>query len=242
MADRMFGWRFTFPLLLGSTLVCALLGVAADAACPALSPSPSPPPSEPRSEKLMNPLMHLVTPLGRMLRNKRPDEKLSVRHNRTLAAPRTIELTSSAFGPGGTIPDRHCSMDLGPNIAPALTWIGVPAGTHQLLFILEDIDVPMSRPALHTVALLDPSIAGLAEGELKPGHPAIRFIPTLRGRASYFGPRPLPGHGTHRYGFHLYALDHAIPADQSLTSLNDVLSAVDGHVLADGFIEGTKTA
>jgi hypothetical protein len=188
----------------------------------------------------MNPLVVLITPLGRMLRNKRPDEKLSVRHHPSLAAPRAITLTSPAFADGATIPDRHCSMDLGPNLSPALTWTGVPEGTRQLLFILEDIDVPMSRPGLHTIALLDPATTGIAEGEMKPGHPAIRFIPALRGRQGYFGPRPLPGHGIHRYGFHLYALDQAIPADQPLTGLAEVLAAVNGHVLADGFLEGIK--
>jgi Raf kinase inhibitor-like YbhB/YbcL family protein len=190
----------------------------------------------------MNPLIQLLTPLGWVLRNKRPDEKLSVRHHTALAAPRTIELTSPAFGPGGTIPDRHCSMDMGPNLSPALSWAGVPAGARQLLLILEDIDVPMSRPSLHTIALLDPATRSVAEGELTPGNPAIRFIPALRGRTGYFGPRPLPGHGIHRYGFHLYALDQAIPVDRDLTSVDDVLAAVDGHVLADGFLEGVKKA
>jgi phosphatidylethanolamine-binding protein (PEBP) family uncharacterized protein len=190
----------------------------------------------------MNPLIQLLSPVGRMLRNKRPDEQLSVRHNKALAAPRTIELTSPAFGPGGTIPDQHCSADMGPNRSPALSWTGVPAGTRQLLFILEDIDVPKSRPGLHTVALLDPSTTSVAEGELKPGHPAIRFLPTMMGRKGYYGPRPLPGHGIHRYGFHLYALDQAIPADRNLTGLDDILAIVDGHVLADGFLEGVKEA
>jgi phosphatidylethanolamine-binding protein (PEBP) family uncharacterized protein len=190
----------------------------------------------------MNPLLQLLSPLGRMLRNRRPDEQLSVRHNRTLAAPREIELTSRSFTSGGTIPDRHCGMDMGPNVSPALSWTGLPAGTAQLLFILEDIDVPKSSPSLHTVALLDPSTGSLAEGEFKPGRPGIRFVPTIVGRKGYYGPRPFPGHGTHRYGFHLYALDQAIPADRNLTGLDDILATVDGHVLADGFLEGVKEA
>jgi len=186
----------------------------------------------------MNPLAYLFTPLGWLLRNKRPDEKLSVRHHPALAAPRTIALTSTAFTDGGEIPDRHCSLDLGPNISPALTWTGVPDGTEQLLFILEDIDVPMSHPGLHTIALLDPARTGLAEGDMKPGHPGIRFIPATRGRQGYFGPRPLPGHGLHRYGFHLYALDRALP--DPLPGLDAVLAAATGHVRADGFLEGIK--
>jgi phosphatidylethanolamine-binding protein (PEBP) family uncharacterized protein len=188
----------------------------------------------------MNPLMHLVTPLGWMLRNRRPDESLSVRHNPALAGPRTITLTSTAFTDGGTIPDRQCSMDLGPNLSPPLTWTGVPSGTQQLLFILEDIDVPMSHPALHTIAVFDPALTSLAEGEMKPGHPQIRFIPAQRGNQRYFGPRPLPGHGRHRYGFHLYALDRTLP--DPLPGIDAVLAATPGHVLADAFLEGVKTA
>jgi phosphatidylethanolamine-binding protein (PEBP) family uncharacterized protein len=185
----------------------------------------------------MNPLLYLVTPLGWMLRGRRPGESLSVRHHPALAAPRAITLTSPTFPAGGTIPDRNCSLDLGPNLSPALTWTGVPAGTQQLLFILEDVDVPLRRPGLHTIALLDPALTSLAEGEMKAG-PSIRFLPAQRGRQGYFGPRPLPGHGVHHYGFQLYALDRALP--DPLTGLDDVLHAADGHVLAGGFLEGTK--
>ncbi|WP_275411831.1 YbhB/YbcL family Raf kinase inhibitor-like protein [Winogradskya humida] len=139
------------------------------------------------------------------------------------------------------MPDRHCSLDLGPNIAPALAWSGIPAGTAQLLFILEDIDVPMTHPGLHTIALLDPATTpGLAEGDLTPDNKAIRYAPCVRGRTGYLGPRPLPGHGLHHYGFHLYALSTPVPADHPLTGLPDVLTAVSGHVLAAAFLEGIK--
>jgi phosphatidylethanolamine-binding protein (PEBP) family uncharacterized protein len=188
----------------------------------------------------MNPLVQMLSPLGRMLRNKRPDVALSIRNHPAFAAPRTITLTSPAFADGGTIPDRQCSLDMGPNVSPALSWTGVPAGTEQLLFILEDIDVPMSRPALHTIALLDPGLTGLAEGEMNPANPAVHFLPATRGRRGYFGPRPLPGHGTHHYGFHLYALDRPLPT--ALTGLDDVAAAATGHLLADGFLEGVKRA
>ncbi|MFI1994705.1 YbhB/YbcL family Raf kinase inhibitor-like protein [Actinoplanes sp. NPDC020271] len=188
----------------------------------------------------MSLLVTLVTPLGRLLRNKRPDESLSIRHASEVAAPRAIELRSAAFEHGGEIPDRHCSLDLGPNISPELSWSGLPDGTEQLLFVLEDIDVPMSRPGLHTIALLPADLDGLAEGALTTANPAFRFVPGARGRVGYFGPRPLPGHGLHRYGFHLYALGRAVPADAALPGLPAVLATVRGHVLADGFLEGVK--
>jgi phosphatidylethanolamine-binding protein (PEBP) family uncharacterized protein len=131
-------------------------------------------------------------------------------------------------------------MDLGPNISPELRWTGVPERTAQLLLVIEDIDAPRSRPSLHTVALLPPDMTGLAEGELTRDNPAIRYLPATRGRLGYLGPRPLPGHGIHRYGFHLYALDEAVPADRELTGMPDILAAAQGHVLAGGCLEGIR--
>jgi phosphatidylethanolamine-binding protein (PEBP) family uncharacterized protein len=186
----------------------------------------------------MSVLTTVITPLGWMLRGKRPGEEHSVRRAPELAAPRTIELTSPAFVDGAVIPDRHCSMDLGPNVSPELGWSGVPGGTIQLLLIIEDIDIPAARPGLHTIALFTPGDTGIAEGALTPDNPRFRYVPTRGGRTGYFGPRPLPGHGIHHYGFHLYALDREIPAVPE--NLPDLLSLVRGHVLADGFIEGVR--
>jgi phosphatidylethanolamine-binding protein (PEBP) family uncharacterized protein len=188
----------------------------------------------------MSLLANLVAPIGWLLRDRRPDERLSVRHSPQLGDGRSIDLQSPAFPDGGTIPDRHCSMDLGPNVSPGLGWTGIPEGTAQLLFVIEDIDAPRSRPSLHTIALLPPGLTGLEEGELTTDNPAIRFVPATRGRLGYLGLRPLPGHGVHRYGFHLYALAEAIPSDRELTGLPDVLVAAQGHVLASGLLEGTK--
>ena len=189
----------------------------------------------------MSVLTIVLTPLGRLLRNKRADEQRSVRHAPALATSRTIDLTSPSFGPGGVIPDRHSGTGLGPNISPELRWTAVPAGAAQLLLIMEDIDVPLSRPALHLIALFAPDTPGLAEGALTPDNPAIRWLPAFRGSTGYQGPRPLPGHGVHRYGFHLYALDQAVAPDRSPAGLDELLTMVDGHVLADGFLEGVKT-
>lgn len=188
----------------------------------------------------MNPLVNLVAPIGWLLRGRRPDERLSVRYAEALASTRRVDLVSPAFPTGGTIPDRHCSMDLGPNVSPELRWSGLPEGTAQALLIIEDIDAPRSQPSTHTIALLPPDMTGLPEGALTVDNPKIRFVPASRGRLGYLGPRPLPGHGVHRYGFHLYALDQVIPADRELTGMPDVLSAARGHVLAHGVLDGVK--
>lgn len=159
---------------------------------------------------------------------------------RQLQAPDTVVVESTSFGSGGLIPVSHAGTGVGENSSPALRFSSLPEATAQLLLIIEDIDVPFPRPILHTIALIDPSASDLDEGELADSNPAIRFVPAAFGRTGYQGPRALPGHGLHRYGFHVYALDRAIPRDAALTDFAGVLPWVDGQVLARGSIVGTQ--
>ena len=58
------------------------------------------------------------------------------------------------------------------------------------------------------------------------------------GRNDYGGPCP-PG-GTHRYFFKLYALDTTLNLDEKADK-NQILSAMDGHFLAESELMGTFT-
>jgi phosphatidylethanolamine-binding protein (PEBP) family uncharacterized protein len=182
----------------------------------------------------------VLAPLGWALRGRRAGEEHSVRRAPELTAPRSMVVTSTAFAAGGTIPDRHCALDLGPNVSPELSWTGVPLEARQLLLVIEDIDVPSGRPGIHTAALFAPTITGFAEGTLTPDNPDVRYVPTRFGRTGYSGPRPFPGHGVHHYGFHLYALDMVVPPQPPLGEFAEVPPLVAGHVLASGFLEGVK--
>lgn len=108
-----------------------------------------------------------------------------------------------------------------------------------MLLVVEDIDAPTSRPIIHTIALFAPETAEIGEGQLTPDNSSIRYVPAHGGHTGYRGPRPLPGHGPHRYGFHLYALDKAIPDSTPLPALRALLDLITGHVIAAGFFEGT---
>ena len=180
----------------------------------------------------------LLTPLGWLLRRRRADERLSV--TRELSTVDRIEI-SSTFAEGETIPPVHCGMGIGTNVSPALRWRGLPDGTSTLLLIIEDVDTPTTRPGIHTVALFDAAVPGLEEGALTSGDPRFRYVPNHRGGTGYVGPRPLPGHGTHRYRFHLYALDADVDTD-GVTSADGLLPRVAGHVLAGGTLEGVRRA
>jgi phosphatidylethanolamine-binding protein (PEBP) family uncharacterized protein len=182
----------------------------------------------------------VAAPLGRLLRNRRAGDESSIRHRAGLAAAHELQITSPSFVHDGTIPDRHSGPGRGENTSPALAWSAVPEGTAQMVLVIEDVDVPMKRPIIHTAALFSPTITHFDEGALVPGNADLRYIPTLLGRAGYSGPRPLPGHGPHRYLFHLFALDLAVPADRTLAGLNDLLPSIDGHVIAHGFLRGIQ--
>ncbi|WP_036495562.1 YbhB/YbcL family Raf kinase inhibitor-like protein [Nocardia sp. BMG111209] len=187
----------------------------------------------------MHPVEILLLPLGWALRKRRSDESASIADLPEFATANRIVLTSPNFRDGEVIPAKHCGLFIGDEISPALTWDELPAGTADLILVIEDLDVPTAAPGIHTIAEFAPRSGGLPEGALTPEDSGFRFLPNRRGQAKYVGPRPIPGHGTHRYRFHLYAVD----IDVDLTKIADVgqlRSAVDGHVLASGTLTGTR--
>lgn len=151
-----------------------------------------------------------------------------------------LELTSSAFAPGAAIPSRYTCE--GEDIAPPLTWRGVPEGARSLVLIVDDPDAPdPAAPRMiwvHWVLYnLPPDSTGLPEGtttrDLPPGTGEGR---NDWGRTGYGG--PCPPVGRHRYFFRLYALDTTLEGLETPTKA-DVESAMAGHVLAQAELMGT---
>lgn len=174
--------------------------------------------------------------LGKLLRGVRADQRRSRLSGIGLAAGGEMRVSSPAFTDGGTIPTKHAGKGVGDNISPALNWTGAPARTEQLVVAIEDVDVPLPRPLLHTIALIEPNIHRLTEGGLRAGTAGLRFAHTPLG-SGYAGPRPIPGHGPHHYKFHVLALDEPVP--DTATTARGVLAAIDGHVIATGMLTGT---
>jgi hypothetical protein len=179
----------------------------------------------------------MMTTIGRLLRGLRADAGRSPLAGDQFAAPETIVVTSPAFTDGGPMPVRCAGRGVGDDISPELRWSGVPADSRQLVLLLDDIDVPLRTPLFHAVAVLDPSIQVLDEGAFRTGTAGVRIVPTALSKTGYSGPRPIPGHGSHRYRFHLLALDRRLPDE--LGSVKAVLSAAAGRVLARGTVTGT---
>lgn len=142
-----------------------------------------------------------------------------------------MELTSSAFANGQSIPRRHSCE--GEDLSPPLSWTEVPESTSSLALIVDDPDAP-GRTFTHWLAWgLDPATGGLSEGEPAPVEGRNDF-----GETGYRGPCPPPGHGPHRYLFRLHALEEelGVEAGAGKAALE---RAVSGRSLAVAELMGT---
>jgi Raf kinase inhibitor-like YbhB/YbcL family protein len=175
---------------------------------------------------------------GLLLRGRHAgDAALAWNDPRMQAVPATIELQSTAFVHGGAIPLRHAGEGVGPNHSPALQWRGLPPEAKHWVLLMEDPDVPLRHAFVHVLAWGSATLCGLAEGVLDSGRGAAGIVlgPNGLGVSGYAGPRPLPGHGMHRYVFQLFATD-ALPApDLDRDALLDFLRA---HAKARGRLDG----
>jgi Raf kinase inhibitor-like YbhB/YbcL family protein len=158
-------------------------------------------------------------------------------------APR-LTVTSTAFGDGAAIPDKH--SDYGEKISPPLRWTGVPPAARTLVLLVEDPDAKEPKPFVHWVLYnmadtrteLPPAVAGLPKLTQLEG--------ALQGRGShghtgYVGPHPPKADPPHHYHFQLFALDTTLTLDPN-ASRAKVLDAMKGHVVAAGELVGTFKA
>ncbi|MFB8002922.1 YbhB/YbcL family Raf kinase inhibitor-like protein [Nocardia sp. NPDC056000] len=183
--------------------------------------------------------------LGKLLANRRAGERTLAWHRPNLAGDGVFELTSPDFEHESFLTTPHAGKRVGgQDRSPALAWSAPPAGTAQLLLVVEDPDAPMSKPFVHAVALLDPARTELAQGALD-GAETVAGVQVLRsgfGRG-YMGPSPIKGHGPHRYAFQLFALAEPITtvngAPVAKAKPPAVLSAARalGRARIDGFYE-----
>lgn len=153
------------------------------------------------------------------------------------AGAQPITITSDMFRDGTGLPGTCGGKGVGDNQSPQLSWTGVPPGTRQLVLVIDDVDVPLPRPIVHTIAVIEPTIAEVDTGALQPGTAGMRFIRGDLPHRGYAGPRPIPGHGPHRYRFQLFALGVPVPEDVRKTKA--LLELMAGHVLARGKLTGT---
>lgn len=143
----------------------------------------------------------------------------------------------------GSLEDRHSAYH--DNISPPLTWDGVE-GSQSYALVVEDPDAPQEKPFVHWLIWnIPPEAGGLPEGV-----PLAEYIgsphPIVQGRNDngdygWFGPKPPPGHGVHRYYFQVFALDQLIEMSPD-TPLAELLNVLKGHTIAQGEMMATYEA
>lgn len=145
-----------------------------------------------------------------------------------------MQVVSPVFKEGMAIPIQYSCK--GQNVSPPLNFVSVPQKAKSLALIMHDPDAP-SGDYVHWTAWDIPADTGtIAANSLPVG--AIQGINSA-GQNKYMG--PCPSSGTHRYMFELYALDASLglPAE---TERDDLLKAIEGHVLEKFALTGTFTA
>ena len=162
--------------------------------------------------------------------------RLGLPAEETSARRDTMELNSSAFSQGRAIPSKY-TCD-GKDVSPPLTWTEAPPGTKSLALIADDPDAPMGTWVHWVIYNLPPATRQLLEefptdGRLPDGTIQGK---TDFGRTGYGG--PCPPSGTHRYFFHLFALDTALSLPPASTA-KQLKAAMQGHILAEAQLMGT---
>jgi Raf kinase inhibitor-like YbhB/YbcL family protein len=148
-----------------------------------------------------------------------------------MEATMSLNLTSDAFANGQSIPAKYSCI--GKNISPALAWNDPPAGTKSFALIVDDPDAPMGT-WVHWVLFNLPADARNLQESADTS--AVSVGKNSSGNMHYDG--PCPPSGTHRYFFKLYALDSNLSLSPGATK-EQVLKAMDSHILAQGELMGT---
>jgi len=143
-----------------------------------------------------------------------------------------LSIRSEAFEGHGHIPERHTSD--GEDVAPALTWSGVPEGTQSFALVVHDPDAPLVDGFTHWVAY---NVPGDAEGVPEGGEGVTHGVNSL-GSEGYNGPAPPPGHGPHHYYFWVYALDQDLELEPGLDR-RSLLERIEDHVIEQARTIGT---
>lgn len=138
-----------------------------------------------------------------------------------------LTISTPALQQGRDIAVKYTCDDEGIN--PPLEIGNLPHGTQTLALIMEDPDAPGGTYD-HWIEWNIPP-APLIEENSNPGISGTNSA----GKTGYHP--PCPPHGSHRYYFHVFALDTELQLEPGATRLA-LQGAMQGHILAKGTLMG----
>jgi Raf kinase inhibitor-like YbhB/YbcL family protein len=139
-----------------------------------------------------------------------------------------MKITSTEFEDQGNIPPRF-TCD-GENINPSLDISDVPKEAQSLVLIIDDPDAPAGTFTHWLIWNIPPEADSIPTDGLPED--AVQGL-NDSGGIGYFG--PCPPNGTHRYFFHLYALDTELDleAGSGRAELEDSIAE---HILEEAIL------
>ena len=144
-----------------------------------------------------------------------------------MASDNQLQVISTVFSHKGHIPPEYTCE--GKNINPPLIVKNFPENTKTLALIVEDPDAPNGTFDHWLVWNIQPNEA-IAERSNAGINGTNSF-----GKTGYGG--PCPPSGVHRYFFKVFALNAELNLKAG-AGKNELLNAMNGHVLATGEIMG----
>lgn len=148
-----------------------------------------------------------------------------------------MELRSTAYRPGGTIPSRYACD--GENLSPTFTWSNAPSRTRSLALILHDPDAPRAGGFTHWVVYgIHPATRQIEESASRPESYTDFGVQGKNDAGSLGYTGPCPPSGTHRYTARIYALDIDLELQPGATR-QELESAIEGHILDQAALTGT---
>jgi Raf kinase inhibitor-like YbhB/YbcL family protein len=148
-----------------------------------------------------------------------------------------IKLYSSAFKQGNFIPAKYSCE--GANISPQLHWSNTPKNAKSFAIIVDDPDAP-GGDFVHWVIYNIPGNMNELHEDVTPSRnipDEVKLGTNGFGRISYGGPCP-PAGKPHHYFFKIYALDTVLHHLESGATKQELLSAMNNHILAEGHLMG----
>jgi Raf kinase inhibitor-like YbhB/YbcL family protein len=150
----------------------------------------------------------------------------------TPKAPRTVRLTSPAFGEGQPIP-RPYTCD-GEDRIPPLAWEGLNPYAREVALVVEDPGAPR-RPFVHWVVWGLPPFARLDGGRLPEG---TRQGRNGYGRRAWDGPCPPRGDPPHKYVFTLFVLGRPLDLESGASAADLKRALIRAWLLETGHLTG----
>lgn len=148
---------------------------------------------------------------------------------KTSAPAAGLTLEVEGVIPGGVLPVVHTCK--GASESPGVSWDKIPEGTKSLVLILDDPDAPGGTFTHWILYNIPPE-----KGRVPPAQTFAKVLSngaqqgdSSAGQRGYYPVCPPVG-STHRYIFHLYAVDMDIP--QPAANRESIDWALEGHTIA----------